>query len=86
LNRETWKVVQHHQSISEPLYLDTVTALMTKLIDQHNKSVTPPAAARIPRVRHASKMVGQAGAPARQQATVTGRQIPKLLQGRADQR
>jgi integrase len=28
----------------EPLYPDTVTALMTKLINQHNKSVTPPAA------------------------------------------
>jgi integrase len=27
----------------EPLYPDTVTALMTKLINQHNKSVTPPA-------------------------------------------
>ena len=27
----------------EPHYPDTVTALMTKLINQHNKSVTPPA-------------------------------------------
>ena len=27
----------------EPLYPDTVTALMTKLINGHNKSVTPPA-------------------------------------------
>jgi integrase len=27
----------------EPLYPDTVTALMTKLINQHNKSATPPA-------------------------------------------
>ena len=27
----------------EPHYPDTVTALMTKLIIQHNKSVTPPA-------------------------------------------
>lgn len=27
----------------EPLYPDTVTALMTKLIIQHNKAVTPPA-------------------------------------------
>ncbi len=26
----------------EPLYPDTATALMTKLINQHNKSVTPP--------------------------------------------
>jgi integrase len=29
----------------EPLYPDTVTALMTKLINQHNKSVTPPTTA-----------------------------------------
>jgi integrase len=28
----------------EPLYPDTVTALMTKLINQYNKSATPPAA------------------------------------------
>jgi integrase len=28
----------------EPLYPDTVTALMTKLINRHNKPITPPAA------------------------------------------
>jgi hypothetical protein len=27
--------------MGEPLYPDTVTALMTKLINRHNKSVTP---------------------------------------------
>ena len=40
----------------EPLYPDTVTALMTKLINQHNKSVTPPAKplphARLHDLRH----------------------------------
>jgi integrase len=40
----------------EPLYPDTVTALMTKLINQHNKSVTPPAEplphARLHGLRH----------------------------------
>jgi integrase len=33
-----------------PLYPDTVTALMTKLISRHNKSVTPPAR-RLPHER-----------------------------------
>jgi integrase len=33
----------------EPLYPDTVTALMAKLINQHNKSVTPPGQATPPR-------------------------------------
>ena len=33
----------------EPLYPDTVTALMTKLINQHNKSDTPPAEPAPPR-------------------------------------
>ena len=40
----------------EPLYPDTVTALMTKLINQHNKSATPPAKplphARLHDLRH----------------------------------
>ena len=40
----------------EPLYPDTVTALMTKLINQHNTSVTPPATplphARLHDLRH----------------------------------
>ena len=40
----------------EPLYPDTVTALMTKLIDRHNKSATPPAKplphARLHDLRH----------------------------------
>ena len=40
----------------EPLYPDTVTALMTKLINEHNKSVTPPARplphARLHDLRH----------------------------------
>ncbi len=40
----------------EPLYPDTVTALMTKLINKHNKSVTPPARplphARLHDLRH----------------------------------
>lgn len=40
----------------EPLYPDTVTALMTKLINQHNKPITPPAAqlpnARLHDLRH----------------------------------
>jgi integrase len=40
----------------EPLYPDTVTALMTKLINQHNKSATPPARplphARLHDLRH----------------------------------
>jgi integrase len=40
----------------EPLYPDTVTALMTKLINRHNKSATPPAKplphARLHDLRH----------------------------------
>jgi integrase len=40
----------------EPLYPDTVTALMTKLINQHNKPLTPPAKplphARLHDLRH----------------------------------
>jgi integrase len=40
----------------EPLYPDTVTALMTKLINQHNKPITPPAKllphARLHDLRH----------------------------------
>ena len=32
-----------HHPMGEPLYPDTVTTLMTKLINRHNKSVTPPA-------------------------------------------
>jgi len=40
----------------EPLYPDTVTALMTKLINRHNKAITPPAAqlphARLHDLRH----------------------------------
>ena len=40
----------------EPLYPDTVTALMTKLINRHNKPITPPAAplphARLHDLRH----------------------------------
>jgi integrase len=40
----------------EPLYPDTVTALITKLINQHNKSATPPAKplphARLHDLRH----------------------------------
>lgn len=40
----------------EPLYPDTVTALMSKLINQHNRSVTPPAMplphARLHDLRH----------------------------------
>jgi integrase len=40
----------------EPLYPDTVTALMTKLINQHNRPVTPPAKplphARLHDLRH----------------------------------
>ncbi len=40
----------------EPLYPDTVSALMTKLISAHNRSVTPPAAplphARLHDLRH----------------------------------
>jgi integrase len=40
----------------EPLYPDTVTALMAKLINRHNKSITPPATplphARLHDLRH----------------------------------
>jgi integrase len=41
---------------AEPLYPDTVTALLTKLINHHNRSVTPPAKplphARLHDLRH----------------------------------
>jgi integrase len=42
--------------VGEPLYPDTVSGLMTKLINQHNKSVTSPAKqlphARLHDLRH----------------------------------
>jgi integrase len=51
----------------EPLYPDTVTALMTKLINRHNGSVTPPARplphARLHDLRHLHATVLLAGVP-----------------------
>jgi integrase len=56
---ETWTDTGGLVSVTrwgEPLYPDTVTALMTKLINQHNKAVDPPARplphARLHDLRH----------------------------------
>ena len=66
----------------EPLYPDTVTALMTKLINQHNKSVTPPAKplphARLHDLRHLHATTLLAGVPVHVVAARLGHADPAV--------
>jgi integrase len=66
----------------EPLYPDTVTSLMAKLINQHNKSATPPAKplphARLHDLRHLHATTFLAGVPVHVVAARLGHADPAV--------